>query len=82
MRTAVVLAMALVGAAGQGEPRALAGTWVADFAGRTFVRLELHETNGTWTGRISRGGEYRVDVARAAAYCDPEVTYVLTIGVR
>jgi len=36
----------------------------------------------TWRARASRTGEYRVEVARAGGYCDPDVTYVLTIGVR
>ena len=55
MRTPLVLAMALAGAVGQAEPRAFVGTWTADLAGRTYVRLELHETSGTLGGVLGLG---------------------------
>lgn len=33
----------------------------------------------TWAGRVPENGEYRVEVARHAAYCDPPVTYQLKV---
>ena len=33
----------------------LAGTWIAQFEGRTFVRLELKTVNGTITGGMAVG---------------------------
>jgi hypothetical protein len=33
----------------------------------------------TWAGRVPESGEYRVEVARHAAYCDPPVTYQLKV---
>ena len=33
----------------------LAGTWIAQFEGRTFVRLELETVNGTLTGGMAIG---------------------------
>ena len=36
----------------------------------------------TWAARVPEAGDYRVDVVRRAAYCDPSVTYLLTLGLR
>jgi hypothetical protein len=33
----------------------------------------------TWAGRVPESGEYRVEVVRHAAYCDPPVTYQLKV---
>jgi hypothetical protein len=50
----LVIAMAWV-PGGQSGPAAVAGTWTAESAGRTFLRLELRNANGTITGGISVG---------------------------
>ena len=34
-----------------------------------------------WAGSIPETGEYRVEVVRRAAFCDPPITYQLTISV-
>jgi hypothetical protein len=46
---------ALVALAGQTIGAPIAGSWTAQFEGRTFVRLELKATNGTLAGGISLG---------------------------
>ena len=33
----------------------------------------------TWAGRVPDNGEYRIEVVRRAAYCDPPVTYQLKV---
>jgi hypothetical protein len=55
MRVAMALATVLAAVLGQASPGALAGFWAASLGGQTFVRLELHETNGAVSGRISLG---------------------------
>jgi hypothetical protein len=35
-----------------------------------------------WAARLPEAGDYRVDVVRRAAYCDPSITYVLTLALR
>jgi hypothetical protein len=34
-----------------------------------------------WATRVPGHGTYRVDIVRKAAYCEPAVTYLLTIGL-
>ena len=51
---AMVVAMAWLSVAQSGAV-AIAGVWTAEFAGRTFIRLELKNANGTITGGISVG---------------------------
>lgn len=41
--------------AGQSTPSTVAGTWTAQFDGRTFVRLELTSAGGTIAGGMSLG---------------------------
>jgi hypothetical protein len=36
----------------------------------------------TWAAPVPETGEYRVEIVRRAAYCDPAVTYLLTLAVR
>jgi hypothetical protein len=62
--------------------RALVLRVVDAAAGRGLAGGGVNEFARAWSARISRAGDYRVEVARAGAYCDPEVTYVLTVGVR
>jgi len=52
----VTLAIALtILSMGQSGAASFAGSWTAQFQGRTFVRLELKATNGAITGGISLG---------------------------
>jgi hypothetical protein len=55
MRAAMTMATAVMAVLGQASPGALAGSWAASLGAQTFVRLELHETNGALSGRISLG---------------------------
>ena len=55
MKLAIVLAASLVASAIQAPNPSLAGTWTAEHAGQTFVRLELQVTGNTIAGRISLG---------------------------
>src|SRR6266576_5080546 len=54
MRIAI-LATALISAFAQSGAQSFAGTWTADFAGQTYVRLELNVTNGSVGGQIALG---------------------------
>jgi hypothetical protein len=45
----------------QATPARLAGTWVAELNGLTFVRLELKAENGRLTGGLATGNEIHVD---------------------
>ncbi len=49
------LIAAVVALAGQSSGAPIAGSWTAQFNGRTFVRLELKAANGTFNGGISLG---------------------------
>lgn len=55
----IIIAVALMSAAGlaagQVPGQAYAGTWVANLAGSTYVRLELEPSEGTLRGRIALG---------------------------
>ena len=51
---ALVVAMTAVSACQSGSG-AIAGTWTAQFEGRTFLRLELKTANGAITGGMSVG---------------------------
>ena len=51
---ALVVAIAAVSAV-QSNTAPIAGSWTAQFDGRTFVRLALKTANGTITGGISLG---------------------------
>ena len=46
---------ALVALSVQSSGAPIAGSWTAQFNGRTFVRLELKAANGTFDGGISLG---------------------------
>ena len=50
-----ILSMTLALAFGQATSESYAGTWTAELAGQTYVRIELQVTNGTLGGRISLG---------------------------
>ena len=50
-----ILAMTLALTVGQATSQSYAGTWTAELAGQTYVRLELQVTNGALGGRMSLG---------------------------
>ena len=64
------------------------------FPGRSLVLRVTHlpskriitgapsEYARTWATTLDDDGDYRVDVVHAAGFCDPAVTYVITIGLR
>lgn len=51
----VCLLIALVAASGQTSTTSVVGTWIAQFEGTTFVRLELNTANGGITGNLGLG---------------------------
>jgi hypothetical protein len=55
MKSAILLATALVIGAAQTSNLSFAGTWTAEHAGQTFVRLELEGAGAALAGRISLG---------------------------
>jgi hypothetical protein len=71
MRIAIALAAAVITAA-QTSPQPYAGTWTADLAGQTYVRLELNVANGALGGRISLGNIH--------VGAEGEVTQVLALA--
>ena len=65
--THLLVALVLSGITVQVSPASLAGTWVAELNGVTFVRLELKGVNGQLTGAIGTGnihvtGEYTAEL--------------------
>jgi hypothetical protein len=40
------------------------------------------ELSRLWAARVPADGRYRLDIIRRAEYCDPAITYLLTIGLR
>jgi hypothetical protein len=36
----------------------------------------------TWAGRVPNTGDYRLEIVRRGAFCDPSVTYLLTLALR
>jgi hypothetical protein len=55
---------------------------VREAATNALVRGAATEFSRKWVARAPQGGDYRIEVVRNTAYCDPEVTYVLTVAVR
>ena len=55
MKTLLLVAVITGVSAGQSGDRPIAGSWTAQFEGRTFLRLELKAVNGTITGGMSVG---------------------------
>ena len=57
-----LLTLALTLAAGQTSSQRYAGTWIAEFEGTTFVRLELTPAKESLSGRIALGDvEFNAD---------------------
>jgi hypothetical protein len=60
------------------------GTWIAEFKGASFVRLELSLTDGTLAGRIALG-DMEVDAegrVKAARQAPDRLTPVFDVAVR
>ena len=55
MTPAILLASALIVSAIQSPNKAFEGTWTAEHAGQTFVRLELQGAGAATAGRLSLG---------------------------
>jgi hypothetical protein len=47
----------------------------------TVLKGAPTEFSRIWAARVPADGTYRVDIVRRAAFCDPSVTYQLTIGL-
>ena len=59
----------------------LTDTW-DQVRSRPPARLVLGAGKRTWAAPIPASGTYRVDVVRKAPFCDPPLTYLLTITAR
>ena len=55
---------------------------VRDAATNALVQGAPTEFSRTWNARVPQAGDYRIEIVRNTGYCDPDVTYVLTAGVR
>jgi len=64
MKTLFVFVATCAVAAGQSTEQSIAGTWTAQFEGRTYVRLQLSSVNGAVTGGITLGN---LEVDKAGA---------------
>src|SRR5262245_33858445 len=64
MKALAFLVAAVVAAGSQTSSASAAGSWTAQFQGRTFIRLELKTTGRTLSGGISLG-DFEVDKAGA-----------------
>jgi hypothetical protein len=70
MKILALVAAMCAATATQSADAAMAGTWTAQFEGRTFVRLQLASVNGTVTGGISLGN-FELDKAGAVRRASP-----------
>jgi len=80
---AMLVALAAVSAV-QSDTAPIAGSWIAQFDSRTFVRLELKTANGTITGGISLGN-FEVDsqgAVRRADECPRALTAIFDVKLR
>ena len=69
MKTLVMFVAIAAVSAVQSDTAPIAGSWIAQFDSRTFVRLELKTANGTITGGISLGN-FEVDSQGAVRRAD------------
>lgn len=84
MKSGILLALAIVIGATQTSNQSFAGTWTAEHAGQTFVRLELEGAGATLGGRISLGDieldkTGQVKTAKAAS---PNATPIFDVAER
>ena len=80
---AMLVAIAAVSAV-QSDTAPIAGSWIAQFDSRTFVRLELKTANGTITGGISLGN-VEIDsqgAVRRADECPRALTAIFDVKLR
>ena len=61
MKTLTLVIAITAVSAGQSGGASFAGSWTAQFEGRTFIRLELKTVNGTITGGMSIAPHIEVD---------------------
>jgi hypothetical protein len=64
----------------RGREAVLRGGSTMDPQSARFDRANDQATR-MWSARASNHTEYRLDVVRLAPYCDPAVTYALTISL-
>jgi hypothetical protein len=79
-----ILSVTLALTFGQATSQSYTGTWTAELAGQTYVRLELQVTNGALGGRISLGN-IEVDSAgevKTAFAAPNEFTPLLDVVLR
>ena len=84
MKTLVMLVAIAAVSAVQSDTAPIAGSWIAQFDSRTFVRLELKTANGTITGGISMGN-FEVDsqgAVRRADECPRALTAIFDVKLR
>ena len=55
MRALILAAAVAAMPTAQSDSAGVAGSWTAEFQGRTFIRLELRTVDGSLTGSISTG---------------------------
>jgi hypothetical protein len=80
----ILLATALVGLCVGQSLESYGGTWIAEFKGAAFVRLELSVTGGTLGGRIALG-DLEVDaegLVKAARQAPDRLTPIFDVAVR
>lgn len=84
MRSTTLAAVVALTFGQASDSRNYAGTWIAELAGKTYVRLEVNRTDGALGGRISLG-DIEVDshgeVAKAAS-APRELTPIFDVAVR
>jgi hypothetical protein len=83
MRTVILIAV-LLSAFRQEGSQPYAGTWIAELAGKAYVRLELNATKGTLAGNISLA-DIHVDsrgVVNRVTSAPREVTPIFDITLR
>jgi hypothetical protein len=73
--------VALVLVLGQPGSQSLAGTWIMDFGGQTFARLELRTTGGVLSGRISLGAMHLNDQGEIDRVLKPATNFTALFDV-
>jgi hypothetical protein len=84
MKPAILLATALVSGPTQTSNQSFAGTWTAEHANQTFVRLELEGAGAVLGGRISLG-DVQLDKAgqvKTAKAAPPNATPIFDVAQR
>lgn len=66
----------------EGFPGSSLSLHIQETGNGAIKRGSATESARRWTGLIEKTGDYRIEVSRSTAYCDPELAYVLTVSVR